>query len=39
MQNADLPIDDCLVNFLVDDLISNGGQLEMVVNLLEVRFP
>ncbi|KAG2081109.1 peptidase C1B bleomycin hydrolase [Suillus cothurnatus] len=35
MQNADLPIDDCLVNFLVDDLISNGGQLEMVVNLLE----
>ncbi|KAG2106882.1 peptidase C1-like family-domain-containing protein [Suillus cothurnatus] len=35
IQNAELPIDDRLVNFLADDLISNGGQLEMVVNLLE----
>ncbi|EGN99773.1 hypothetical protein SERLA73DRAFT_52978 [Serpula lacrymans var. lacrymans S7.3] len=35
IETADLPIDDRLVNFLSDDLISDGGQWDMVVNLLE----
>ncbi|KAH7888582.1 peptidase C1B, bleomycin hydrolase [Phlebopus sp. FC_14] len=35
IENADLPVDDRLVNFLSDDLISDGGQWDMVVNLLE----
>lgn len=35
IENADLPVDDRLVNFLADDLISDGGQWDMVVNLLE----
>ncbi|KAG6331417.1 hypothetical protein ID866_7670 [Astraeus odoratus] len=35
IENADLPVDDRLVNFLADDLISDGGQWDMIVNLLE----
>lgn len=34
IQNADLPIDDRLVNHLSNDLISDGGQYDMAVNLL-----
>ena len=36
IQNADKPLDDRLVYFLSDDLISDGGQWDMVVNVLEV---
>ncbi|KAJ7188379.1 peptidase C1B, bleomycin hydrolase [Mycena filopes] len=32
---ADRPIDDRVVNFLARDLISDGGQFDMVVNLVE----
>ncbi|TCD71210.1 hypothetical protein EIP91_011688 [Steccherinum ochraceum] len=32
---ADAPIDDRLVNYLAGDLISDGGQWDMVVNLVE----
>ncbi|THH27731.1 hypothetical protein EUX98_g6454 [Antrodiella citrinella] len=32
---ADQPIDDRLVNYLSGDLISDGGQWDMVVNLVE----
>ncbi|KAG1734739.1 peptidase C1B bleomycin hydrolase [Suillus paluster] len=35
IENADKPVDDRLVNFLANDLISDGGQWDMVVNLLE----
>ena len=35
IENADLPIDNRLVDYLSDDLISDGGQWDMVVNLLE----
>ena len=35
IQHSDLPIDDRLVNFLSKDLISDGGQWDMVVNLIE----
>ncbi|KAI6026256.1 peptidase C1B bleomycin hydrolase, partial [Pisolithus microcarpus] len=35
IENAHLPVDDRLVNFLAADLISDGGQWDMVVNLLE----
>lgn len=35
IENADLPVDDRLVNFLANDLISDGGQWDMAVNLLE----
>ncbi|KAN0090884.1 Peptidase C1B, bleomycin hydrolase [Tylopilus felleus] len=35
IENADRPVDDRLVNFLAKDLISDGGQWDMVVNLLE----
>ena len=35
IQHSDLPIDDRLVNFLSSDLISDGGQWDMVVNLIE----
>ncbi|KAI6000615.1 peptidase C1B bleomycin hydrolase [Pisolithus albus] len=35
IENAHLPLDDRLVNFLATDLISDGGQWDMVVNLLE----
>jgi len=35
IQHSDLPIDDRLVNFLSKDLISDGGQWDMVVNLVE----
>ena len=38
IQHADLPVDDRLVSHLSDDLISDGGQWDMVVNLLEVSF-
>jgi bleomycin hydrolase len=34
IQNADLPIDDRLITHLSTDLISDGGQWDMVVNLL-----
>ena len=39
IENADKPLDDRLVYFLSDDLISDGGQWDMVVNILEVRRP
>ncbi|KAF9501980.1 peptidase C1B, bleomycin hydrolase [Pleurotus eryngii] len=35
IENADRPLDDRLVNHLSGDLISDGGQWDMVVNLLE----
>lgn len=35
IQHADLPIDDRLINHLSGDLISDGGQWDMAVNLLE----
>ncbi|KAI0329396.1 peptidase C1B bleomycin hydrolase [Cubamyces sp. BRFM 1775] len=35
IQHADLPVDDRLVYYLSDELISDGGQWDMVVNLLE----
>ncbi|KAI0823684.1 peptidase C1B bleomycin hydrolase [Trametes gibbosa] len=35
IQNADLPVDDRLVYYLADELISDGGQWDMAVNLLE----
>ena len=34
IQHSDLPMDDRLVNFLSKDLISDGGQWDMVVNLI-----
>ena len=37
IENADKPLDDRLVYHLAGDLISDGGQWDMVVNLLEVR--
>ena len=36
---ASAPLDDRVVNFLSKDLISDGGQWDMVVNLLEVSSP
>lgn len=35
LELADRPVDDRLVNFLASDLVSDGGQWDMVVNLLE----
>jgi bleomycin hydrolase len=35
IQNADLPLDDRLIYHLSDDLISDGGQWDMICNLLE----
>lgn len=35
IENADLPINDRLINHLSSDLISDGGQWDMAVNLLE----
>jgi len=35
IENAEKPLDDRLVYFLSDDLISDGGQWDMVVNVLE----
>ncbi|KAI9062851.1 peptidase C1B bleomycin hydrolase [Trametes sanguinea] len=35
IEHADLPVDDRLVYYLSDELISDGGQWDMVVNLLE----
>jgi bleomycin hydrolase len=35
IQHADLPIDDRLINHLSGDLISDGGQWDMAVNLME----
>lgn len=35
IENAEKPLDDRLVYFLSDDLISDGGQWDMVVNILE----
>ena len=35
IQHADLPIDDRLIYHLSGDLISDGGQWDMAVNLLE----
>ena len=35
IQHSDLPIDDRLVSFLSSDLISDGGQWDMVVNLID----
>ena len=39
IENADKPLDDRLVYFLSNDLISDGGQWDMVVNVLEVPSP
>jgi bleomycin hydrolase len=39
IENADKPLDDWLVYFLSNDLISDGGQWDMVVNILEVLYP
>jgi bleomycin hydrolase len=36
IQEANRPLDDRLINHLSSDLISDGGQWDMVVNLLEV---
>ena len=36
IQEADRPLDDRLIAHLADDLISDGGQWDMVLNLLEV---
>jgi bleomycin hydrolase len=35
IQHADLPLEDRLVHHLSDDLISDGGQWDMICNLLE----
>jgi bleomycin hydrolase len=35
IQHADLPFDDRLINHLSGDIISDGGQWDMVVNLME----
>ncbi|KAH8828303.1 peptidase C1B bleomycin hydrolase [Flagelloscypha sp. PMI_526] len=35
IQHADLPVDDRLIVHLADDLISDGGQWEMSVNILD----
>jgi len=35
IENADLPVDDRLITHLSSDLISDGGQWDMVVNLIE----
>ena len=37
IEHSHLPIDDRLVYHLAGDLISDGGQWDMVVNLLEVN--
>jgi bleomycin hydrolase len=34
IENAHLPVDDRLVNHLSNDLVSDGGQWDMVVNLI-----
>ena len=34
IEHSDLPIEDRLVNYLSQDLISDGGQWDMVVNLI-----
>ena len=36
IQEASRPLDDRLISHLSGDLISDGGQWDMVVNLLEV---
>lgn len=36
IQEAGRPLDDRLINHLAGDLISDGGQWDMAVNLLEV---
>ena len=36
IQHADLPLDDRLISHLSDDLISDGGQWDMICNLLEI---
>ncbi|KAJ4468199.1 peptidase C1B, bleomycin hydrolase [Lentinula aciculospora] len=35
IENADLPVDDRVINHLSGDLISDGGQWDMAVNLIE----
>ncbi|KAG6820986.1 hypothetical protein H0H93_008615 [Arthromyces matolae] len=35
IENAELPIDDRLINHLSGDLVSDGGQWDMIVNLIE----
>ncbi len=39
IQEAGRPLDDRLISHLAGDLISDGGQWDMVVNLLEVDEP
>lgn len=36
IESADLPLDDRLIAYLNKELISDGGQWDMAVNLLEV---
>lgn len=38
IQEAGRPLDDRLISHLAGDLISDGGQWDMVVNLLEVTY-
>ncbi|KAG6917714.1 hypothetical protein DXG01_001365 [Tephrocybe rancida] len=35
IEHADLPVDDRLINHLSNDLVSDGGQWDMAVNLVE----
>jgi bleomycin hydrolase len=35
IEHADLPVDDRLINHLSGDLVSDGGQWDMAVNLIE----
>jgi bleomycin hydrolase len=39
IQEASRPLEDRLINHLAGDLVSDGGQWDMVVNLLEVTDP
>lgn len=39
IQHADLPLDDRLVQHLSKDPVSDGGQLDMMQNLLQVCYP
>lgn len=37
IDTADLPLDDRIVSHLSKDLISDGGQWDMAVNIIEVQ--
>lgn len=38
IETAHLPLDDRVVNHLASELISDGGQWDMAVNIIEVCF-